>query len=824
MSTCIIHVGMHKTGSTSIQNSLDGYSDDEFYYASLGESSNHSLPIFSLFSPSPEKHHLHRANGRNGRALKKYIDDVRLGLKQSIAEANGRTMIISGERVSSLPIEVLFELRRYFSRYFKRIKIEAYVRPPAAYINSAFQERVKGGGGSMNTKRLYRSYKNIFAKFDEVFGRENVHLSKFNPKAFANECVVTDFCLRLGINLSEDEISTVNESLSLQAIGLLYTYNKFVGDLEAPPLIGREAISLINGLNIENKKKFRFSSELLASILEANRNDIAWMERRMADSLHEGLPNHEQGDVQNESDLLQIDADVIKQLRSCLGKSAPKNVSADTADGVAQLVHAVRKKMGLNITRNQPKAKRINEQTILNRARINRAEPGVVTGWAIGPDSDQPVKVTLLVNGKKRASTTANEMRKGIQERGIHPSGFCGFKFKFGIQEQLEINDEVSIDLSGGGTTQGQLSLKVTASDRLPKKALAKIPDDLLKRAQDKRNEPKEIILHVGHGKTGSSYLQSALALSSERLKSIGIDYPSHPSFAAAKTGLISSGNVLGGDEWLSNLVAKAIHSKQKKILFSNEGLFLQILANHSIMADVLQKFKIKIILFIRNPWGHMLSKYGQGVKRSGHVTAVNDAANRYNIVQRVDQFVDLCNNMNIELKVINYSKRKHELSSAFEEALNIPAGTLEIPKIKNINRSLTTSELEFQRLFNVYFEGHSSRFISDILCNELPDITPEKIKLSDEAASKFISRISKDVECINKKLDADCQYSLPSKDTSKDTAEQDVFTFSKKQLEVLISSICKEMNRDNGSAKNKDGLSNKLKKSSEQIKRLKRY
>ena len=107
-------------------------------------------------------------------------------------------------------------------------------------------------------------------------------------------------------------------------------------------------------------------------------------------------------------------------------------------------------------------------------------------------------------------------------------------------------------------------------------------------------------------------------------------------------------------------------------------------------------------------------------------------------------------------------------------------------------------------------------------MCNELPDITPEKIKLSDEAASKFISRISKDVECINKKLDADCQYSLPSKDTSKDTAEQDVFTFSKKQLEVLISSICKEMNRDNGSAKNKDGLSNKLKKSSEQIKRLK--
>ena len=37
MSTCIIHVGMHKTGTTSIQQSLNGYSDDEFYYEGAKE-------------------------------------------------------------------------------------------------------------------------------------------------------------------------------------------------------------------------------------------------------------------------------------------------------------------------------------------------------------------------------------------------------------------------------------------------------------------------------------------------------------------------------------------------------------------------------------------------------------------------------------------------------------------------------------------------------------------------------------------------------------------------------------------------------------------
>jgi hypothetical protein len=786
---------MHKTGTTSIQQSLNGYYDGEFYYASLGQSPNHSLPIFSLFSPSPQKHHLHRANGCNGRALKKYIDDVRLGLKQSIAEANGRTIIISGESISSLSTEALFELRRYISCNFKKIKIEAYVRPPAAYINSAFQERVKGGGGSMNTKRLYRSYKNSFAKFDEVFGRENVHLSKFDPNAFANECVVTDFCLRLGINLSEDKISTINESLSQQALGLLYTYNKFVGDLEAPPLRGREAISLVNELNIENKKKFRFSSKLLASILEANRNDIGWMERRMGDSLHEGLPNHEQGDVQNESDLLQIDADVIKQLRSCLGKSAPKNVTGDTPDEVVQLVHAVRKKMELNITRSQPKAKLRNEQTMLNRARINRAEPGLVAGWAIGADSDQPVKVVLMVNGKKKASTTANEMRKGIYERGIHPTGHCGFKFKFETREQLKINDVVSIEFVGCKTAQGQLSLKVAASGQPQKKMTpAKISDNLMKRLLSNKNESKEIILHVGHGKTGSSYLQSTLALSCERLKSIGIDYPPHPSFDSARSGFISSGNVLGGDEWLADLVSKVIHSKEKKILFSHEGLFMLILVHHKVIAEAFKKFNVRVILYIRNPIEHMLSSYGQGIKRARHIDDVKDAAKRYHMVSQVGQFIEIADKIKFGLTIINYSNCKHDIIPPFEKAIDIPLGTLELPKIKNVNRSLTASEMELQRLFNLYYEGNSAKFISDVLCNQAPGVPAEKIMLSRIDAAEFASLIADDVEEVNKKLDPDCHYSLSADDFVSDQHTGDALTFNREQLEVLVKSICAQL------------------------------
>ncbi len=80
MSKCIIHIGMHKTGSTSIQKSLDGFHDQEFFYAHLGNTPNHSLAIFSLFSSHPERHHLHIARGRDSAAIKLYLSIIYISL------------------------------------------------------------------------------------------------------------------------------------------------------------------------------------------------------------------------------------------------------------------------------------------------------------------------------------------------------------------------------------------------------------------------------------------------------------------------------------------------------------------------------------------------------------------------------------------------------------------------------------------------------------------------------------------------------------------------------------------------------------------------
>ena len=45
---CLLHVGMHKTGTTSIQQSLAGFADEQFVYGDVDRHPNHTRAVFSL--------------------------------------------------------------------------------------------------------------------------------------------------------------------------------------------------------------------------------------------------------------------------------------------------------------------------------------------------------------------------------------------------------------------------------------------------------------------------------------------------------------------------------------------------------------------------------------------------------------------------------------------------------------------------------------------------------------------------------------------------------------------------------------------------------
>jgi hypothetical protein len=335
MARCIVHVGMHKTGTSSIQQSLDGFEDADFLYADSGMP-NHSSVVFEMLGfKRPER----GGEGRRRPAAPAAAAIARF--RQSMAHAGKRTFLISGEGISILPRHKLVKLKSLLSEFFDEIVIFAAVRPPASYVASVFQGPVRNGMRSHIEIHL-RSYQRLFHKFDEVFGRENVRLWKFDPKSYPGGCAVRDFCGRAGIRLPAERVVRVNESLSREALGLLFAYRTFAPQLGFTEMTRAQNNQLLAGLLKIGSARFRFSPDLIRPVLDGARGDIAWMETRLGQSLDEQLGEHKPGDVRVEGDLLEPDPRAVAELLALLGDAVPDGIRGETPVEVARLVHALR--------------------------------------------------------------------------------------------------------------------------------------------------------------------------------------------------------------------------------------------------------------------------------------------------------------------------------------------------------------------------------------------------------------------------------------------------------------------------------------------------
>ncbi|WP_146140418.1 hypothetical protein [Zobellella endophytica] len=300
----------------------------------------------------------------------------------------------------------------------------------------------------------------------------------------------------------------------------------------------------------------------------------------------------------------------------------------------------------------------------------------------------------------------------------------------------------------------------------------------------------RTLFLHIGHGKTGSSYIQSSIALSVGDLLKNNIVYPSI-NLDDAKKGFITSGN---GGLLLSPQIFKILeNSKGSDILFSSEMLFHHFIDNpnnYNVVNEFCEKegiSQVKILLYIRNPVSHAASDFQQSVKRGGNGNTIERFFEGYRMPANVRKFIsDREKIKNSSLTIVNYSKERKALLTSFSGWLGIPESTLSTPAKKVVNRSLTYSELEFQRHLNKKL-GISGDFIADPLCNLLPDVKSEVVLPSLESQKSMISRLSQDIEFVNlhaKSNGYDIDISI------ENTKRKTDLTFSQAQVEVLSQSI----------------------------------
>lgn len=316
LNTIVIHIGMHKTGSSSIQETLHNHPANEKYtYLDLG-TVNHNRQIFSQFTEHPEQYYLNLNVTPDH--MEEFLKEGREQIISAISNCNTDNIIVSGEDLIVLTPQALQKLKTFFSEYFEAFQIVAYVRSPASYMTSLMQQCIKSGIGlqrfikenpqsclfPINTDMFYPRYQACFTKFENIFGRDSLMLRDFNPAKLHNGDVVQDFFNIFRIPLEPEKICRSNESISREALAVIYAIRKTsIMSPNAVPIHQVDRISQV--LSAAGGGKFLLSSTIIDPIVEKYQNDISWIKARMGDFSSEGTSN--KVGIRTELDLLRIE-------------------------------------------------------------------------------------------------------------------------------------------------------------------------------------------------------------------------------------------------------------------------------------------------------------------------------------------------------------------------------------------------------------------------------------------------------------------------------------------------------------------------------------
>lgn len=358
---CYLHIGMHKTGTSSIQDTLFAVGDAEhIYYANISGIANHGGPLINIFSKTAATHHANIKRGLTAAEIAGRRNLYLADLLSTMRAHPDKNMVISGEGITTLEEDELVALRQVLAEVFSDIRVIGYVRSPKSYMESAFQQSVKGFSAQLNLQALYPEYRLRFEKFDRVFGRDRVLLRKFVPAEFPGQCVVTDFCRIIGWPIASEQIVRTNESMSFTAVSMLFAYRKYGPGYGVGHGVMYENSRLVEKLATLTGPKLHFSDHLVADVLQSKYADVRWMEARLAATLDDRAGTGE-GGIDSEDALLQIDpASVAALIQLIDPEKRPPGVSGNSPQEVAHLVHSLR--LQLNVRRSAVEP----SKTILN--------------------------------------------------------------------------------------------------------------------------------------------------------------------------------------------------------------------------------------------------------------------------------------------------------------------------------------------------------------------------------------------------------------------------------------------------------------------------
>jgi hypothetical protein len=230
----ILHAGLGKTGTTSIQGNcykhrellLDHgitYPSFRFRHKNIV---NHSDCITAAVCDNP---------GKYGASFRQQVEDdpailqraIRPQMDELLENPGADTLVLSGEGVAEYSDEDMRALREKLQAHTEQLRVVAYIRSPQSSLESILQQRVKSGQVVDPISLLYvvrDRYKRLARNFPGLLETVNFHEAINHPAG-----LIGHFMALIGVaedKLTGLEFSSSNERVTLEAYKIMLAINE----------------------------------------------------------------------------------------------------------------------------------------------------------------------------------------------------------------------------------------------------------------------------------------------------------------------------------------------------------------------------------------------------------------------------------------------------------------------------------------------------------------------------------------------------------------------------------------------------------------------
>jgi hypothetical protein len=352
VKTCFFHIGMPKTGTTSIQSALFyQLAEPHLQYCSFGEV-NGSRGMSTLFGENPGDFVWNKLLGLDEQSVAQYRRRLEVRRHRAVRSARSREadLVISAESGWNMTSSEFARIKTWLNSEGYEVKVVAYLRPWMAWLPSILQEKIKNGLTDFakvvdcdNLTKLL-DYAGRMDRTVEVFGHDSVAWRKYYRCSLRSGCAVQDFFQCIGAENVPRQAPFENDSLGMEACKLLYHYNRNHFPAKADSRWLAERAFLLGHLTALRSEPLQLHSSLVEHIVPFVEEQQKHLLHRHGLDLPLGMESLAEGDagIRSEEDLLSPLPSTLEWLartsRSApLSFTSPTGRSREIADQIARI-------------------------------------------------------------------------------------------------------------------------------------------------------------------------------------------------------------------------------------------------------------------------------------------------------------------------------------------------------------------------------------------------------------------------------------------------------------------------------------------------------